>query len=207
MHTVRTAGSVLFLIPLVLFLTLWPGCSAKKNYKTLSFFFDGVPKPGEKSKTGGKKVQGPVLEKAPLKPENWDKIISRHPPYAERKCKECHNTRSLNFIRGKKDRLCYTCHKKEKFVGDYLHGPVAVGACLACHLPHESKYDKLLKMDSPRLCTGCHTTLVKRDIKSHGKGKVCTQCHNPHAGSNRYFLEQPQEGKMMKMNEKEGNES
>ncbi|MCP5101779.1 MAG: hypothetical protein GY950_00285 [bacterium] len=195
MHTVRTASSVFLLIFLVLFLTVWPGCSVKKNYKTLSFFFDGVPKPGEEAKGREKKIRRRTVKKrVRKKPDNWVKIISRHPPFVERKCKECHNIKSLTFLKGKKDRLCYTCHKKEKFEGEYLHGPVAVGACLACHLPHESKYTKLLKLEKSQLCIGCHTLWDRRDVKAHSKGKICTQCHHSHAGSNRFLLKQPQKG-------------
>jgi predicted CXXCH cytochrome family protein len=65
-----------------------------------------------------------------------------------------------------------------------------VGACLACHLPHESRYEGLLKSNVPQLCIDCHTTWDKRDVKAHSKGKMCTQCHNPHAGNNRFFLEE-----------------
>jgi len=175
MHTVRTAGSVLLLVPLVLFLTLWPGCSAKKNYKTLSFFFDGVPKPGEKTKTGEtgkKKVQGPAaLEKAPPKPGNWVEIISRHPPYAERKCKECHNTKSLNFIRGKKDGLCYTCHKKEKFEGDYLHGPVAVGPAWPATFPMNPNMTNYSRWISPGYVPGAIPRWKNGTLRPTEKGK------------------------------------
>lgn len=190
MPTVRTVSKTISIILLFLFILIWPGCSVKKNFKTLSFFFDGVPEPGTKSEAGSTKGRdsSPARKRTGTKPDNWVKIVSHHKPYAEKKCAECHNTRSISFLRQQKEKLCFSCHEKEKYTGEFLHGPVSVGACLACHLPHESKYERLLKANTPQLCIDCHTAWDRRDVKTHSKGKTCIQCHNPHAGSNRFFL-------------------
>ncbi len=192
MPTVRTVSKYLSAALLFLFFFAGLSCSVKKNYKTLSFFFDGVPKPGtgEEQKTG-QREPGPAAPGKPgaIKPVSQVKIVSSHPAYTQRKCRDCHNTQSISFLKEKKDRFCYTCHKQENYTGAYLHGPVAVGACLACHLPHESRYERLLKSNVPQICIDCHTTWDKRDVKAHSKGNMCTQCHNPHAGSSRFFLE------------------
>lgn len=186
MPTVRTVSKYLSFVLLFLLLLAGPSCSVKNHHKTLSLFFDGVPEPGAENKKG---PQGPAPgKKAREKPAKEALIVSRHPAYTQRKCRDCHNTQSLSFLKDKKAGLCFTCHNREKYTGDFLHGPVAVGACHVCHLPHESKYERLLKSGVPQICIDCHTTWDRRDVKAHSKGKVCTQCHDPHAGNNRFFL-------------------
>lgn len=198
MRSVITASKAgrWFAIGLVfLFIFMLPGCSVKKNYKALSFFFDGVPKPGEPGKE--EKEPGTAAAKPTAhKPETWVKMVSRHPAFAQRKCRECHSIKSLTFLKGKKAAFCFTCHRQEKFTGEFIHGPVAVGACLACHLPHESKYKRLLNLDVPGLCISCHVLWENRDLESHSKGKTCTECHDPHAGDNRFLLKQTQPHEM-----------
>jgi predicted CXXCH cytochrome family protein len=194
MHTVRTASKYISVILLFLFIFIWPGCSVKKNYKVLSFFFDGVPKPDQETQKDKDTDKTAPRTQESIKPGKLVKIESRHQAYTERKCRECHNVKSIAFLKEKKAGLCFTCHKEEKYSGDYLHGPVAVGACLACHLPHESKYKQLLKLDVPALCIECHVTWDTRDVKAHSKEKACTQCHDPHAGDNRSLLKQAPQG-------------
>ena len=191
MPTVRTVSRCFSFALLFLLLFAGPSCSVKKNYKTLSFYFDGVPKPGTENKTHRQEPDPTAPGKpGPVKQANQVKIVSIHPAYTQRKCRDCHNTQSISLLKEKKERFCYSCHKQENYTKDYLHGPVAVGACLACHLPHESKYERLLKSNIPQICLDCHTTWDKQDVKAHSMGKMCTQCHNPHAGSSRFFLEE-----------------
>lgn len=189
MPTVHTVSKYVSFVLMLLVLLAGPSCSVKKNHKVLSVFFDGVPTPGSESQRGQGDSDAAAQEKnGARKPVNEVQVVSRHQAYTRRKCRDCHNTQSLSFFKEKRDRICYTCHKEEKYTGDFLHGPVAVGACNACHLPHESKYEKLLKSDVPQICIDCHLAWDKRDVKAHSKGKTCTQCHNPHAGENRFFL-------------------
>src|SRR6266567_7631253 len=70
---------------------------------------------------------------------------SKHLPYVEKMCDDCHDkTSASGFVAKSKNELCFVCHTD--FVqGYYVHGPVAVGACLACHEPHTSQYPSLLK--------------------------------------------------------------
>lgn len=193
MPTVRTVSKTIPIILLFLFIFIWPGCSVKKNYKTLALFFDGVPKPGEtagKEKDDGKKTDS---QPSAQKQETWVKIVSRHPAYAERECKECHNVKSLTFLKEQAQNLCFTCHDREDFQGAYLHGPVAAGGCLTCHLPHESKYKSLLKEEGVAMCFYCHDKADVKEIKGHAshmdsKKNKCTRCHNPHTAENPFFL-------------------
>lgn len=179
---------------LLLLLLLLIGCSAKKNYKVLSFFLDGVPKPDTAQEVPGKEALKNLPEKAaPARPRIEPAImISRHPAFSERKCAECHSRSAANVLMKKGARLCFACHEKEEFTANYLHGPVAVGACLACHLPHESKYKSLLKNDDGKLCFTCHIegTLTKIAAHMGEQGKSCLKCHFPHAAGNRFFLKE-----------------
>ena len=189
MPTVHTVSKYVSLVLVILVLLAGMSCSVKKNHKVLSFFFDGVPKPGSENQSGQGEPDAAVPGKnGTRRPVDEIRVVSRHKAYTLRKCKDCHSTQSLSFFKEKRDRICFGCHKEEKYTGDFLHGPVAVGACNACHLPHESKYENLLKTEVPQICIDCHATWDKRDVKAHSKGKTCTQCHNPHAGDNRFFL-------------------
>lgn len=173
------------LIFLILFLT---ACSVKKNYKILSLVFDGVPKPGsEKKVVPEKQAQKP----GEIRPKREVIVmLSAHPAFKERKCGDCHDTGRANLLKKQRNDICYSCHKKEKFVGDYLHGPIAVGECLTCHLPHESKYERLLKGKDNKACFDCHDKADLTPIKEHKekKDRTCLQCHLPHAANNKFFL-------------------
>lgn len=115
---------------------------------------------------------------------------SRHRPWDEKDCQGCHNFQAKNKLHLPKNEICYLCHKN--FVqGSFVHGPVAVGACLACHLPHSSGNPSLLVKSLGEICFKCH--LEKRLAATmHDKiiasGMFCVDCHNPHSSNLRYFL-------------------
>jgi len=61
----------------------WAGCgSPRERYRTLSFFFDGVPDPDAPKVVRTAAATGPAVAAHP--------IISRHKPYVENKCDLCH---------------------------------------------------------------------------------------------------------------------
>ena len=68
----------------------------------------------------------------------------------------------------------------------YFTGPVAAGACEACHSPHASKNPKLLVEQGEALCLTCHKEMgdqlkaAKVTHKPVMEGE-CSQCHDPHA--------------------------
>ena len=88
--------------------------------------------------------------------------------------------------------LCAMCHEA-KDTKKFIHGPVAAGACTACHDPHESDNAKLLVSSSiNELCTSCHqakdeflhkTTNIHPPVKD-----MCTNCHDPHTEDHLYQL-------------------
>ena len=188
MHLANTKNKYLFVIILSILIVMI-GCSVKKHYKTLSIFFDGVPKPGSEKK------QEEIKELSRKKTTQQRKIVemvSRHPAFVERKCQECHNTRAVNFLQMKERVFCFKCHDRDDFAGAYVHGPVVGGGCLVCHLPHESQYKNLLKVQDSQMCFECHdkSDLTHKECLNNNEeeGKTCTGCHDPHTGDNRFFL-------------------
>lgn len=163
----------------------------EKRYKVLQVFFDGVPDPSQvKEETVPSQTAGaaPQQRIKPIAPP----MKSRHPDFAVRNCSKCHNQSSANYLNTKRDKICFTCHDSSDFQGRYLHGPMAVSDCLACHLPHESKYQHLLRAESAKLCFECH---LREDIAANEVHEdvdleqgMCTECHSPHSSEDRLFL-------------------
>ena len=189
MHLANTSSKYLSIIILSIFVVMMMGCSVKKHYKTLSIFFDGVPNPEAQKKEEEKKALS--LKERP-QPQKTVKMVSQHPAFVERKCNECHNTRAKNFLQMKTRVFCFKCHDRDEFDEAYVHGPVVGGGCLVCHLPHESQYKYLLKVEDSQMCFECHDRRDLVDIephrKSEGRKEICTRCHSPHSGDNRFFL-------------------
>ncbi len=80
---------------------------------------------------------------------------------------------------------CLACHDRAGFEKRYRHQPVARTLCLACHLPHASRYPGLLLRPEPGLCLTCHqqiaSALERRHVHSPIRRQGCTPCHAPHA--------------------------
>ena len=87
-----------------------------------------------------------------------------------------------------KRKLCFTCHDESKFDGPYVHGPVAVGACLMCHQPHQSKYPALLLKSTPGLCLQCHDKTEVFANENHEGVTDCLDCHQPHVAEDPMFM-------------------
>lgn len=168
------------------------GCDPLTVHKVTSTVFDGVP-----SMPSPEQYCKDYHEKATLaereserKKQQSETQDSNHPPYTEKRCNDCHNKDAESGFVVEKDALCAHCHKGYP-EGNFLHGPAAVGACLKCHLPHTSKNPSLLIKPKAELCGICHAEA--RAAKSlHAtmatKGVLCTDCHDPHGGNNRFFL-------------------
>jgi predicted CXXCH cytochrome family protein len=74
--------------------------------------------------------------------------------------------------------------------GKFVHGPVAVGGCTACHAVHQGNYPKLLRAAGNALCFECHSDKAeafknKKFIHEPVK-ESCIQCHNPHSADYKY---------------------
>jgi predicted CXXCH cytochrome family protein len=84
--------------------------------------------------------------------------------------------------------LCMPCHAGEMFAQTFRHGPVALGACTACHAPHGSTNRALLRDKAQNVCLGCHADFAQglegsAVVHSAVKQKECTACHRPHGSS------------------------
>jgi predicted CXXCH cytochrome family protein len=164
---------------------MW-SCSVEKNYKLLSFVFDGVPNPADKAKGPGQ--GGPVrsLRDSPT--------YSIHKPFADDQCAECH---SKTFELGTADSsMCLKCHAGTPSEYPKMHGPVAAVACLWCHAPHESAESHLLKKPPRDVCVQCHEEglLSVQKVPAHADiTRACTECHSGHGGTALFYLRSPGE--------------
>lgn len=123
-------------------------------------------------------------------PNKKNEAGSKHRPWTEKNCAGCHNFQSDNKLLLPKNEICYLCHKS-LVQGKNVHGPVAVGACLACHDPHSANYPSLLRMSLATICFKCHKEkriAAGMHDKVVSRGMFCVDCHNPHSGNLRYFL-------------------
>ena len=150
-------------------------------------FLDGVPPPGHETETAGfaedvERMTPAAKALAALRAAKHE--ISRHGPYAQKKCSQCHASEYSNKLKAKPPELCYRCHEVETFPGKYRHGPFQAGLCLACHDPHSSTNEKLLLASRKELCFTCHDATTYAGIDEHiaKNGSDCLGCHRPHAG-------------------------
>ncbi|WP_291315174.1 cytochrome c3 family protein [Desulfuromonas sp.] len=186
---------------LLVWLTLaLSGCNQVTRHKVLTTLFDGVPSlpPVDEmcieytEQLAAAPTEASVQAAADLA-ASAPKKLSHHRPFMEKRCSDCHaqdKPENEGFVAPKRD-LCFVCHDKSLIAGSNVHGPVAVGDCLACHLPHDSKNASLLIFPNGSLCANCHQeqrlassmhqTLAERHVS-------CTECHDPHAGDTHYFL-------------------
>lgn len=168
-HTIAFAA--IFCIALGTFL----GCSQDRRYKVLSFFFDGVPAPGDAR--GGAHA--------------GERTVYQHKPYADGKCGLCHGTDDIDMsiarptnITQISSALCLRCHEKVRAEHVIMHGPVTATECLMCHNPHESGVAHLLKAPAPPICTQCHAPEMMLPLRpEHADQKAdCLNCHFGHGG-------------------------
>lgn len=184
-----------FLLVVMALLAL-SGCDAATRYKVLSTIFDGVPRlpPAEEYcqdharqsavSAGPESIAQGTTAATPAKG-------SEHPPFVEKRCNDCHDFSKPDGLLRPKRELCALCHK-DFIQGAQVHGPVAVGDCLACHHPHNSAFTSLLLADKSAICAKCHREerLAARMHGAVGEHAMnCSDCHNPHFGQAEYFLD------------------
>ncbi len=178
------------------------GCDPVTRHKVLVSVLDGYPslppveelcrEHEELTKASGlkKETTGEVV--LPATDQN-----SVHSPYEEKRCNDCHRENKgegggdeEGLLVKPREELCFVCHKNI-IAKPFQHGPAAVGDCLACHLPHDSKYPALLSVSKDALCKKCHMERRKA-ARMHEqfveKDMACVSCHDPHAGNTSYFL-------------------
>ena len=98
-------------------------------------------------------------------------------------CIDCHRAHDAKFsglLRKPAAELCLTCHDKlqaQIASAKFKHRPVSDNSCRSCHLPHGSKYDKLLVADYPS------STLSAYDPANYA---FCFSCHEERIVRERY---------------------
>ncbi len=172
------------LMLLVFFGVLVVSCDEVEHYKTLTFFFDGVPPLGQEG-LQEEFANSNFQVSMQISPKQLWYV---HEP--QKDCTLCHGKRkqqrgfSLQVqLTAPVPKLCYGCHADYTVSASFVHGPVAVGQCLFCHNPHKSKIKHLLKEPEPKLCYLCHDINTVELIPAHFKNQqfACTGCHNAHA--------------------------
>ena len=173
----------------IIAITLINSCVTERNYKYLSFFFDGVADPSVTENIEinliDSSAQIAQIDSSSIKPQ-----LIVHTPYAENECNSCHNKNVMGTYVKPQPALCYQCHVDFNETYESLHGPVSGGYCTSCHDPHKSKISNLLIKEGQELCFTCHESsdLSLGNLHSDIGEKNCIDCHNPHGGANNNYL-------------------
>jgi predicted CXXCH cytochrome family protein len=157
---------------------VWSGCSVTpRNYRVLSFFFDGVPDPSAPAVPASRGGLG------------QPSLAIVHRPFAEENCEACHKTK---FKPSRNDSsACMQCHPGVQGEHPRMHGPVAAGACLWCHAPHESSRPHLMRDSDRKVCAQCHTPalLDATRVPAHAQpARECLECHTGHGSTGPFML-------------------
>lgn len=116
----------------------------------------------------------------------------QHPKLAD--CASCH-VQAPNQAHRFTDKSCTACHQMATPQDKFVHGPVAVGECLACHNPHGAEEPQLVRVFGPALCETCHVDtkakLAEKRFTHDPVREDCATCHDPHASPAKYQLRDP----------------
>ncbi|MFQ5514447.1 MAG: cytochrome c3 family protein [Myxococcota bacterium] len=167
------------------------GClSPEARHRVLTTLLDGVPPLHAEAVEPSVPEHPAPAERGPAR-RPVEPVWVLHDPYAGKECEECHDEVRSNRLLRKGQALCWTCHDREDFEGEVVHGPMAAGECLACHDAHRSHNESLLVRPGTALCEGCHDLETFAELERHReeRGKDCVGCHNPHASDREYMLE------------------
>ncbi|MHC4543226.1 MAG: cytochrome c3 family protein [Planctomycetota bacterium] len=186
----RVSKAVVIILFCIILTTVL-GCDEEERYKTMAFFFDGIP-PLKSEDVND--VNSPDNSRRQLQKGAESAWIIHEP---SKVCANCHDMTKKprwatpEFMK-EPLQLCYDCHPGSNYSGsvDYVHGPVAVGDCMRCHNPHRSKQKHLLKLPVPDVCHQCHEKADIESIADHS-GKLlseCLECHVGHSSSSRGLL-------------------
>jgi predicted CXXCH cytochrome family protein len=101
------------------------------------------------------------------------KIESKHLPFTEGECLECHKphgNKESYFLKKSLPNICFECHEeiKEQMENNFIHPPVE-DDCTSCHSPHSSDFPRLLKD---------YLSLGFYEAYTPLKYQLCFQCHD-----------------------------
>jgi len=185
-HLRSGRAAVLVAFSFLTLLMVLVSCQEQRDYKVLSFFFDGVPDPNAPRLVSQTHfTEAHPLSLTPIHPY-------QHKPYALGQCYQCHLPDRQRLIRLSPADLCVRCHTRTTHEFPVMHGPVAAGLCLWCHDPHESDQPHLLKSVGPDLCLQCHDQqLLPPNPPHQADNSPCLQCHLGHGGADHGLLRNP----------------
>jgi predicted CXXCH cytochrome family protein len=184
-------------------LAVLAGCSTQKKEKWLTFFFDGVHSSrGTNSPAIVYDEDGRPLDQTPavVRTNAVVKILfTAHPPYENKECTECHESRFSVKMKGPQRQVCFACHDdvEKKFMpAKVKHQPVENGECVSCHNPHGSANPKMLVQTGAKLCFTCHDDLEKQLAQARVKHQPvengeCASCHDSHQSDIKKLLLKP----------------
>ena len=99
-------------------------------------------------------------------------------------CQKCHLVEESNQLLDSAEAECLTCHANVKTAkpGQTLHAAVANGECIACHAPHGSRREHLVRPGAERICLQCHDLDEIDEAAHRNVVRVdCLICHSGHA--------------------------
>lgn len=156
-------------------LGLASGCSIETRHKMLTFFFTGVPAPGEEQ-TKGK--QAPIPAETALARKQMRRELFQEPaffvhgPYGAAQCDKCHTVAASKPFRAE-----------------------ATGATKAAAAPERKSIGPRLAVPLKELCLTCHgdkasTVAQAQGLWMHGPvaNGWCVACHSPHRAARQYML-------------------
>ena len=107
-------------------------------------------------------------------------------------CSSCHNvhgSENARQVRNEGKEQCLTCHTDKRGPFMFEHEAGNLDGCTACHAPHGSAGNHMLKMrDARSLCISCHSKEMGKGVP-HGRASTttmgdCQRCHSAIHGSN-----------------------
>ena len=172
------------------------GCGTEARYRTLTFFFTGVPPPGEEH--AASKIPAPSGERAASKEAAapgarrvrrdfvQEPAFFAHGPFGAAQCDRCHAVAASKPFRAVSAEPAKPADAApaRRSIGPRLATPLRE-LCLTCHADkaHASAEAQGLWMHGPvanGLCVACHSPhRAAREYMLLGKNNVemCTGCH------------------------------
>lgn len=174
------------------------GCSIETRSRLMHFFFEypepSSPSPEREATSSSEASSQPTSEPSSQPAETVEG--SRHPPFVQRQCQQCHVGKMSQAPRKDFMAACQTCHADRFKPSRFGHAPTIADDCRFCHAMHTSSQPHLLKEPQAILCTSCHAASFDDKAKNtYHRGIAsmdCTGCHNPHLSDN-HFLLKPKE--------------
>jgi len=152
---------------------------------------------------------------------DWAERKFVHGPLDLGGCTLCHNPHGENhrymlWAEGSLT-LCIVCHSdKARLVAEdvkkrpsNVHGIIFGKGCVACHDPHATDNEYMLKKPTNDLCVGCHHDLAgitrghpvsghpvsaPREHRRPGRRLTCVGCHDPHGSDHQNMLVETRSG-------------